>query len=382
MTAPSAGPLTDAAHALRQAIHDATRGLIERDVLAELVLLAAVASEHVLVVGPPGTGKSAVVRRVAQALGGQYFEYLLGRFTEPSELFGPVDLRKLRDGTVETVTTGMLPEAEVAFLDEIFLGSTAVLNTLLGILNERVFRRGHTQVPCPLRVCVGATNALPDETSLAAFADRFLVHVFLAPVPDAQLEALLAGGWESLQQAPTTGSNLGALDVLAQTVRQMDVAPLRPLLAQSIRLLRAAGIALSDRRLVKAQLLMAAAAALAGRTTPSAADVWPLIYVIPTEEGQQQGREVLYDLLQAAQNATLNAAVEEATASPQARATRLVAQAAALLAAPPELVTDGWRLQLEAIGREIDASFAPETLPEDLRTLRERLAALTTSPAA
>src|ERR1051325_2458898 len=150
------------AASLRQAIADAATGLVERETLVELIVLAAVAQEHLLVIGPPGTAKSVAVHRVAETIGGQYFEYLLGRFTEPNEIFGPIDLNKLRAGIVEVETTGMLPEAEVAFLDEIFLGSTAILNTLLGILNERVFRRGATVRTCPLRLCVGATNALPD----------------------------------------------------------------------------------------------------------------------------------------------------------------------------------------------------------------------------
>jgi len=91
--------LHDAARRLRAGIHRATSGLVGREPLAELIVLAAVAGEHLLVIGPPGTGKSAVVRRVAQTLGGRYFEYLLGRFTEPSELFGAVDLKKLREGS-------------------------------------------------------------------------------------------------------------------------------------------------------------------------------------------------------------------------------------------------------------------------------------------
>src|SRR6185369_15797852 len=123
----------------------------------------------------------------------------------PSEIFGPVDLRKLKEGLVETETTGMLPEAEFAFLDEIFQGSTAILNTLLGILNERTFRRGHTQMKCPLRVCIGASNALPNDEVLAAFADRFLVRIFVDPIPDTRLEELLVGGW-SLNQ--TNGHNV------------------------------------------------------------------------------------------------------------------------------------------------------------------------------
>src|SRR5829696_1558411 len=146
--------LQQASQRLRAAISQASRGLVEREALVELIALSAVAGEHLLVVGPPGTAKSHAVRRVARALGGRYFEYLLGRFTEPSEIVGPIDLRRLRDGVIETQTSGMLPEAEVAFLDEVFLGSTAILNTLLGLLNERTFRRGATVVEVPLRVCV------------------------------------------------------------------------------------------------------------------------------------------------------------------------------------------------------------------------------------
>src|SRR5690349_15667816 len=133
---PMPKPLSEAAAALRQALSSATRGLVEREALAEMIALAAVAGEHVLVIGPPGTAKSEAVRRIARAVDSHIFEYLLGRFTEPSEIFGPVDLRKLRDGVVETETRGMLPEADVAFLDEVFQGSTAILNTLLGVLNE------------------------------------------------------------------------------------------------------------------------------------------------------------------------------------------------------------------------------------------------------
>src|SRR5262249_51191960 len=109
--------LESAALAVAEAVQTAGRGLVDREALVELIALAAVAEEHVLVVGPPGTAKSEAVRRVARALGGRYFEYLLGRFTEPTEIFGPVDLRKLREGVVETQIEGMLPDAEVAFLD-------------------------------------------------------------------------------------------------------------------------------------------------------------------------------------------------------------------------------------------------------------------------
>ncbi|MEN6626620.1 MAG: AAA family ATPase [Candidatus Sumerlaeia bacterium] len=372
-------PLADAARSVREAIKNATRGLVEREALADLIILSAVAAEHLLVVGPPGTGKSAVVRRVAQAIGGRYFEYLLGRFTEPSEIFGPIDLRKLRTGTVETETTGMLPEAEVAFLDEVFLGSTAVLNTLLSVLNERTFRRGHTSLRCPLRVCVGATNVLPDEESLAAFADRFLVHVFVEPVPDYMLEDLLDGGRgiNDDDECPAQ-SSLEQLDLLTTAAAAADLSPVRNDLAHGLRLLRKAGLQLSDRRMVKAQRLIAAAAVLAGRPDPTPADLWPLIDVIPTREGQALGREVLSSMLNRSENQTLVAAAEEASAGPQARAGRIAEQAELLLAGEPdESMRENRLLQLEALGREIDAGFCEETMPPALKSLRDRIAQAT-----
>src|SRR5437588_2590358 len=249
---------SEASFKLRSAVTAASRGLVDREPLVELVALSAVAREHLLVIGPPGTAKSVAVRRIAQATGGRYFEYLLGRFTEPSEIFGPVDLRKLREGTVETDVSGMLPEAEIAFLDEIFQGSTAILNTLLGILNEREFRRGHTRMHCPLRVCVGASNALPEDESLAAFADRFLVRIFVEPIADPMLEQLLEGGWKLGQRPMERKAEMADLDALAAAARQADMSRIRGALSQALRTLRAAGVTLSDRRAVKAQFLIAA----------------------------------------------------------------------------------------------------------------------------
>ncbi|MCW0399841.1 ATPase RavA [Xanthomonas sacchari] len=358
-----------AAARVREAVRSATTGLIERDQLAELMVLAAIAEEHLLIVGPPGTAKSAVVRRVATALGGRYFEYLLGRFTEPSELFGPVDLRKLREGVVETDVAGMLPEADVAFLDEVFLGSTAILNTLLGVLNERRFRRGHTDLACPLRICVGAANALPDDESLAAFADRFLLHVFVDAVPDHQLEALLAGGWQVERSAVVPAADLADLDILAGQVRQVRMDDARCLLAQAIRTLRAAGLALSDRRIVKTQRLVAAAAVLAGRSVAAEADLWPLFYVMPTRESQAAAQDALRETLALAANPTLRAAAEQAALQPLSRVARLLEAAQRCLADAGAVDAPG----AEAVLREIDANFTAASLPELLAVERARL---------
>ncbi|GAA6167905.1 AAA family ATPase [Sessilibacter corallicola] len=354
---------------LKQTIAEACKGLVDRESLVDLIVLAAVAREHLLIIGPPGTGKSAAVRQVSKTLGGRYFEYLLGRFTEPSEIFGPVDLTKLQQGIVETATEGMLPEADIAFLDEVFLGSTAILNTLLGVLNERQFRRGHSLVNCPLRLCVGASNHLPDDESLAAFADRFLIHTFIEPVADSALESLLERGWSGAHQEINKSAGLQLLDDLSSAARDVDLSQVQPALAHCIRLLRKGNIELSDRRIVKSQNLIAAAAVLAGRSTATKADIWPLIFVVPTEQEQQDARDLLREELENTENNALNAAAEQASLGPLVRAQRLTEQAKELLA------TEASQSEIEALGREIDASFPVRAMPEALQEVRNQLIA-------
>ena len=383
------------AETVRLAVTRARQNLVDREVLAEVVALCAVAGEHLLVVGPPGTAKSQVVRLVAEQLGGRYFEYLLGRFTEPNEVFGPVDLRRLREGVVEIETAGMLPEAEVAFLDEVFLGSTAILNTLLGILNERTFRRGSTSLRVPLRVCVGASNTLPEDPALAAFADRFLARVFVEPVPDARLEELLESGWAASR--PTSGpwgdlspddtpagtggsagaggsTVLAALDRLGTAALGCDLSGVQGELASAVRRLRAAGVALSDRRAIRSQRLVAAAAVLDGRDHATRADLWVLPLVAPTADAQATVRETLADLLAHGRNSTLVGAADDLARGPAARADRLARTGTDLLAhvGGPDAAPDD-RLRIEATLREIDSAFDPEHLPAQLADVRERL---------
>lgn len=350
---------------IRECIKVATQGFIGRQQLAELIILAAIAKEHLLVIGPPGTAKSAVVRRMARIMDGNYFEYLLGRFTEPSELFGTVNLKKLREGSVETDTQGMLPEAEIAFLDEVFLGSTAILNTLLGILNERKFRRGHTQIDCPLKICIGASNSLPEDEGLAAFADRFLIRLFIEPIADSFIEDLLVGGWQAEFTHVDSVLSLNELSEMSEHLKNVKLDHIIPFFADAIRLLRQSGIVLTDRRVVKTLKLIAAAALVNGRLEAQKQDIWPLFYVLTTKDMQQRGQEILKEFFTLSNNSQLFYATELASQQPNGRLQRLVELAKRCL--------NQGDIQVESVLREIDANYTTETIPDELNQLRTQL---------
>ena len=118
------------------------RTFIGKDEIIRLMCIAVVAGEHCVLLGPPGTAKSALIRTLSQLLQANYFEYLLTRFTEPNEIFGPIDIQAFREGAYRRRMEGMLPEAEIVFLDEVFKANSAILNSLLSVLNERVYTVG------------------------------------------------------------------------------------------------------------------------------------------------------------------------------------------------------------------------------------------------
>lgn len=371
---------------LSQTLDAASGKLVERRLLFELVLLGLITREHVLFIGPPGTGKSAAVKAAADQFQGRYFEYLIGRFTEPGELFGALDLAALKDGEVRPVTQGMLPEANIAFLDEIFLGSTAILNTLLGVLNERSYRRGTFHKTVPLWSCVAASNTLPEDPMLQAFADRFLLTSFIAPVSDENLTALLAAGWAQAKDelgpgAESTPATLSEqdLEALTRATGQVDLADVREPYAHILRKLRVGGLVLSDRRLVKGQKLIAAAALLAGRSKASVADLWPVIYMVQDQGLQAEVKDLLAAELAKGENALLIESVSYSSFGPQALASELVQYGQTLLAEKPALASDPayemWQVKLEALLIRIDAGFPEDDLPENLALLKSGLVA-------
>src|SRR3954447_18074410 len=235
------------------------RRFVGRDEVLDLIALAVVAGEHLFLYGPPGTAKSALIRQFALAVRGRYFEYMLTRFSEPNEIFGPIDIARLREGTVVTVTTGMLPEAEFVFLDELFNANSAILNNLLTVLNERIYRRGAETHRLPLLSLFSASNHLPEDEALRALFDRFLLRCHVDNLKREALPQLLRAGWE-LETTPVTPAAVSAEDLgqLSQEVYQVDLAPAQEAYADTVFKVRDLGVAFSDRRAVKVMKLLAA----------------------------------------------------------------------------------------------------------------------------
>ncbi|PNH10715.1 hypothetical protein TSOC_002522 [Tetrabaena socialis] len=180
-----------------------SRGLLERDVEVRLLLLAALCCEHLLLLGPPGTAKSELSRRLSSLCGGTYFERLLTRFSVPEELFGPLSMKGLENDLYVRQTNGYLPTSEVAFVDEIFKANSAILNALLTLLNERLFDNGNQRLRAPLLCLVGASNEMPESEELDALYDRFLIRRTVGQVSNGQLYKLAV---EDLLREATTMS--------------------------------------------------------------------------------------------------------------------------------------------------------------------------------
>jgi MoxR-like ATPase len=273
---------------LREAARALGQRFLDKEELIRLLLITLVAGEHMLIVGPPGTAKSALVRHLARLIDARYFEYLLTRFSEPSELFGPVDIKAFREGSYVRRTESMLPEAELVFLDEIFKSNSAILNSLLAILNERRFFTGSRTIEVPLCSMFGATNDVPNDESLAAIFDRFLIRAVSDNLDSFHFLGLLERGMAA-EVARSTGADesltpvLGIAD-LRRAHRGMHLllrfdeeflARYKGLVFQ----IRSEGISVSDRRAVKMLKLFAASALLDGRPTPDEGDFFILKHV-------------------------------------------------------------------------------------------------------
>lgn len=319
---------------------DAVRRELEQKFLAKeeiirLMLIAAIAGEHMVLIGPPGTAKSAVIRSFAKLVDATYFEYLLTRFSEPNELFGPVDIQSFRSGSYRRVTTGMLPEAEIVFLDEAFKANSAILNSLLTLLNERRFNNGNTTVRVPLVSLFAASNEVPSSDNLDAIFDRFLLRVHSDNLDSYHFHELMNKGLEleraagrdeqaeaserrlqQQQQAaagnipappplPTLGGGAGSSKALLTAA---DLHTCRRSLLDRVEFpeeflatykglcfqLRGEGISLSDRRVVRLLKLFAASAFLDGRTRCHEGD----LFILRHTWNNLDQREILDDVIE------------------------------------------------------------------------------------
>lgn len=262
------------------------RFFVARQSVVDLMTVCAIAQEPMLLVGPPGTAKSELVTRFRDALGipaESYFEYMLTRFTEPAEVLGPIDVNQLREGKYLRRAEGKLPTARLVFLDEVFKSSSAILNALLTVINERKFYQDGQPVPVAMEVLFAATNDVPMHTELDALKDRFALKVLCPSVQHEHFTALIDAGLEGqlhreLGQRPWAGGlatltdirdahryltlQMGRREVGADggELRDRDRYFSAPLLAELRRLLATLaheeGLVVSDRRVVKLYRLL------------------------------------------------------------------------------------------------------------------------------
>lgn len=272
--------------------------LIEREEAVHAALLALVAREHLLLVGPPGTAKSLLITLLARALvdeTGQSlptFSYLMSRFTTLDDLFGPISLPQLKQERYVRITRGRLAEAKLAFLDEVLRGSDPSLEALLTLMNERMFDNDGTRLPVPLHSLFGATNSvnLPQnpEGKTGAVWDRFVLRVPVNYVQPANFLALLARPRFQALPAPPTVLEADLLALQRQCGQVVVPTEVYQVLFRVRTALLEKGITISDRRWQQSVSILQARALLAGRTQVALEDL-RILRLVLWQKLEQQG---------------------------------------------------------------------------------------------
>ncbi|MEM0293080.1 MAG: AAA family ATPase [Saccharolobus sp.] len=260
---------------------------VGREEEAKVIVLALLSKEHIILIGEPGTAKSALARRAAELLNAKFFMYLLTKYTEPAELFGALDINALKEGQYRRITKDRLPESEIAFLDEIFNANSTILNALLSLLNERVIYDGYNVIKTPLRTLITASNRVPDEPELEALYDRLLLRHYARPVGEELWKQLLDATWEIEFTNKWTVKepimNTEHLDKLYSYLSQVDLSGIKNKLLKLYAMLEEKGIHLSDRRKGKALKIISAHSILNGRLKANEEDLIVLKYIAPRE---------------------------------------------------------------------------------------------------
>jgi MoxR-like ATPase len=245
--------------------------MIERSDAIRAILIALITRQHGVFLGPPGTGKSWLVTKVARRIatigqnanGLKTFVRLITKTTQPEELFGPVSIAALKNDQFKRVVTNMLPEAELAFLDEVFKGSSAILNTLLTIMNEREFDNGTDRLPVPLISLFAASNEMPQGEDLNAMWDRLVLRVMVDYTTESGFARLIRTAVAPILTTTLTKAELLAIQ---NTVRQVSIPSGTFGAIETLRKdLQRKGIVVSDRRWQWATTLLQGQAVLEGR---------------------------------------------------------------------------------------------------------------------
>ena len=264
---------------------DLNTHLLEREVAIEAALLALLTREHLLLLGPPGTAKSLLVRCVCERVQGTtYFERLLTRFSTPEELFGPLSLSALEQDQYKRITRGTLVEAHIGFVDEVFKANSAILNSLLTLINERLFHEAGQVLPVPLLSLFGASNETPEDDSLGALYDRFLLRVTVPYLADDDSMRKLLDLQPATPGATLTLKDLEAAQGEVRQVPLTDVA--REAIISIKHGLEEEGIAASDRRWRACATLVRAKAYLEGEKQTSSDHAEILTHALWAEPSQ------------------------------------------------------------------------------------------------
>jgi MoxR-like ATPase len=258
---------------------------LERESEIRGLLVGLLARQHVLLLGPPGTAKSEMTEELCSRIGGFYFRWLLARTSTPEELFGPISLKGLEQDSYRRVTAGKLPEATIAFIDEIFKCNSAVLNSMLTVLNERLFFNDGQPLRVPLQMAVGASNELPEsQEELGALWDRFMLRYIVSYIKNPQnMERLLMLSRNGQPRTTLTESELEQAQAEAAAV---DVAAIIPYLIEFRGKISGLNIAVSDRRWRQCLSIIRANAYLNGRSSATEDDLDILVPALWQEPNQ------------------------------------------------------------------------------------------------